>query len=102
MATEEGFEGWSTDLPNPIDYEDFIRVNRPIMIGRRLMKTALGLCYTSGTTGNPMGVEYEHRSQYLHTLTCAMTDSMALSGTDSVCGIVPMFHAMGWGIPWLR
>ena len=39
----------------------------------------LGLCYTSGTTGNPKGVEYEHRSQYLHTITISMTDSIALS-----------------------
>ena len=60
----------------------------------------LGLCYTSGTTGNPKGVEYEHRSQYLHTLTVCMTDAMGLSATDTVCGIVPMFHAMGWGVPW--
>jgi fatty-acyl-CoA synthase len=62
--------------------------------------SSLGLCYTSGTTGNPKGVEYEHRSQYLHTITISMTDSIALSATDTLCGIVPMFHAMGWGLPW--
>ena len=45
-------------------------------------------------------MEYEHRSQYLHTMAQCMTDSMGLSATDTVCGIVPMFHAMGWGIPW--
>jgi acyl-CoA synthetase (AMP-forming)/AMP-acid ligase II len=45
-------------------------------------------------------VEYEHRSQYLHTITISMTDSIALSARDSMCGIVPMFHAMGWGLPW--
>ncbi len=102
IATEEGFEGWSTQLPNPVDYEDFIK-DKPTHYEWPDIdeNSPLGLCYTSGTTGNPKGVEYEHRSQYLHTLACSMTDSMALSATDSVCGIVPMFHAMGWGIPWV-
>ena len=54
----------------------------------------------SGTTGNPKGVEYEHRSQYLHTITQCMTDAMGLAATDTLLGIVPMFHAMGWGLPW--
>ena len=102
IATEEGFEGWSTQLPNAVDYEDFIK-DKPTHYEWPDIdeNSPLGLCYTSGTTGNPKGVEYEHRSQYLHTLACSMTDSMALSATDSVCGIVPMFHAMGWGIPWV-
>ena len=102
IATEEGFEGWSTQLPNAVDYEDFIE-DKPTHYEWPDIdeNSPLGLCYTSGTTGNPKGVEYEHRSQYLHTLACSMTDSMALSATDSVCGIVPMFHAMGWGIPWV-
>ena len=102
IATEEGFEGWSTQLPNAVDYEDFIKGKPTHYEWPDIDENSpLGLCYTSGTTGNPKGVEYEHRSQYLHTLACSMTDSMALSATDSVCGIVPMFHAMGWGIPWV-
>ena len=102
IATEEGFEGWSTQLPNAVDYEDFIKDKSTHYEWPDIDENSpLGLCYTSGTTGNPKGVEYEHRSQYLHTLACSMTDSMALSATDSVCGIVPMFHAMGWGIPWV-
>ncbi len=101
VATEEGFEGWQTDLPNPIDYEEFIAA-QPTHYDWPIIdeNSALGLCYTSGTTGNPKGVEYEHRSQYLHTMAQCMTDSMALSATDTILGIVPMFHAMGWGIPW--
>ncbi|MFB3105791.1 MAG: AMP-binding protein, partial [Pseudomonadales bacterium] len=101
VATEEGFEGWTTDLPNPVDYEAFIAGQPTDYSWPQIDENSpLGLCYTSGTTGNPKGVEYEHRSQYLHTLTQCMTDSIGLSATDSICGIVPMFHAMGWGVPW--
>ena len=101
VAAEEGFAGWSTGLPGAIDYEAFIH-GRPTRYAWPQMDecSPLGLCYTSGTTGHPKGVEYEHRSQYLHTLTQCMTDSMALSAADTILGIVPMFHAMGWGIPW--
>ncbi len=101
VATEEGFEGWATELPDPVDYEAFIDGQPTEYEWPQIDENSpMGLCYTSGTTGNPKGVEYEHRSQYLHTLTQCMTDSMGLSGADTVCGIVPMFHAMGWGIPW--
>lgn len=101
VAVEEGFENWDTDLPDPIDYEAFIAGKPTDYEWPQIDETSpLGLCYTSGTTGNPKGVEYEHRSQYLHTLTISMTDSIGLSARDSVCGIVPMFHAMGWGLPW--
>jgi len=101
VATEPGFEGWTTAHPNAIDYEDFIAGKPEHFDWPEIPETsALGLCYTSGTTGNPKGVEYEHRSQYLHTLTQSLTDSMGLSGADTLCGIVPMFHAQGWGLPW--
>ena len=101
VAGEEGFEDWSTSLPDAVDYEDFI-ANKPIRFEWPEIdeNSALGLCYTSGTTGNPKGVEYEHRAQYLHTVAICMADVMALSATDAICGIVPMFHAMGWGFPW--
>ena len=101
VATEEGFEGWDTPLPNPVDYEDFI-AGKPTHYDWPQIdeNSPLGLCYTSGTTGNPKGVEYEHRSQYIHTLVQCLTDSMSLSATDSILEIVPMFHAMGWGLPW--
>ena len=101
VVTEPGNENWSTSLPNVIDYEEFIAGKPTSYVWPELDEYApLGLCYTSGTTGNPKGVEYEHRAQYLHTLTIGLTDSMNLSSTDSMCLIVPMFHAMGWGLPW--
>ena len=61
-------------------------------------KTACGLCYTSGTTGNPKGVLYSHRSNYLHALTTLQTDTMGLSVRDTVLAVVPMFHANAWGL----
>ena len=59
-----------------------------------------GLCYTSGTTGNPKGVLYEHRSTLLHTLVQLSPDIMELSKRSVVLPIVPMFHANAWGVPW--
>lgn len=101
VATEAGFEGWQTDLPNPVDYEAFIAGKSSEYAWPDIDENSpLALCYTSGTTGKPKGVEYEHRSQYIHTLVQSLTDSMGLSATDSLMGIVPMFHAMGWGLPW--
>jgi fatty-acyl-CoA synthase len=61
---------------------------------------AAAMCYTSGTTGNPKGVVYSHRSIYLHSMQVCMSDSMSLSGADKALVIVPMFHAMSWGIPY--
>ena len=59
-----------------------------------------GLCYTSGTTGNPKGVLYSHRSNYLHTLRALQADAMAFTARDVVLAAVPMFHANGWGLPF--
>ena len=61
-------------------------------------QTACGLCYTSGTTGNPKGVLYSHRSNFLHTLVTLQHDVMGLSVRDTVLAVVPMFHANAWGL----
>jgi fatty-acyl-CoA synthase len=60
--------------------------------------TAAGLCYTSGTTGNPKGVLYSHRSNFLHTLVTLSADVMGFASTDVILPVVPMFHANAWGI----
>ena len=59
-----------------------------------------GLCYTSGTTGNPKGVLYEHRSTMLHAMAEIAPDCFNLSARAVVLPIVPMFHANAWGVPW--
>ncbi len=58
------------------------------------------ICYTSGTTGNPKGVVYSHRSTVLHTLVACMTDTLGVSESDVVMPVVPMFHANAWGLPF--
>jgi fatty-acyl-CoA synthase len=63
-------------------------------------RQAAGLCYTSGTTGNPKGVLYSHRSNILHALGQCMADSIGASSGDRVMPVVPMFHANAWGIPY--
>ena len=63
-------------------------------------RSAAALCYTSGTTGNPKGVLFSHRSTVLHAYAGALPDSLALSARDSVLPVVPMFHVNGWGIPY--
>jgi fatty-acyl-CoA synthase len=59
---------------------------------------AASMCYTSGTTGNPKGVVYSHRSTYLHTMGAMMVDSLAVSESDVILPVVPMFHANAWGL----
>jgi acyl-CoA synthetase (AMP-forming)/AMP-acid ligase II len=63
-------------------------------------QTPLGLCYTSGTTGKPKGVEYTHRSTFLHALAVTSAAAMCIGPSDSALAQVPMFHASAWGMPF--
>ena len=63
-------------------------------------RAAAALCYTSGTTGNPKGVLYSHRSVALHSTAVCMADSVGLTSADRVVAIVPMFHVNAWGLPF--
>jgi fatty-acyl-CoA synthase len=63
-------------------------------------RQAAAMCYTSGTTGDPKGVVYSHRSIYLHALAVALPDGFDLSARDRVLAVVPQFHVLAWGIPY--
>ncbi len=63
-------------------------------------KSAAAMCYTSGTTGNPKGVVYSHRSSYLHAMMTNSVNGVGLGSTDKVLPVVPMFHANAWGMPY--
>jgi len=63
-------------------------------------RSASSLCYTSGTTGNPKGVLYSHRSTVLHAYGAALPDAMGCSAADAILPVVPMFHVNAWGLPY--
>ncbi len=88
-----------TSLKNAVCYEELLDAENGDMnwvsVGEN---DPCGLCYTSGTTGNPKGVLYSHRSNVLHTLVSNSADVMGLRSTDAVLPVVPMFHANAWGI----
>ncbi|MSO74042.1 MAG: fatty-acid--CoA ligase [Alphaproteobacteria bacterium] len=82
-------------------YEDFIAdaPAEPMPVALE-ENDAAGMCYTSGTTGRPKGVVYSHRAIVLHTLTASLADALAVSNSDTMLIVVPMFHVNSWGIPF--
>ncbi|MGB3072281.1 MAG: 3-(methylthio)propionyl-CoA ligase [Ottowia sp.] len=91
----------AVSLPNLLCYEDLLEAASPEYTWPRFDEnTASSLCYTSGTTGNPKGVLYSHRSTVLHSFTACTTDGLGLSARDSVLLVVPLFHVNAWGIPY--
>src|SRR5205085_2596026 len=63
-------------------------------------RDAAVICHTSGTTGQPKGVAYSHRSEFLHAMSCLQGSSLGLSESDAIVAVVPLFHANGWGLPY--
>jgi fatty-acyl-CoA synthase len=91
----------SVTLPGAICFETLIEEqSADCAWGGFDENTAAGLCYTSGTTGNPKGVLYSHRTNFLHTLVTLQSDVMGLSIQDTVLPVVPMFHANAWGLAY--
>jgi acyl-CoA synthetase (AMP-forming)/AMP-acid ligase II len=89
----------NTSLPNAVAYEDWIaEVDDDFSWKHFDENTAAALCYTSGTTGNPKGVLYSHRSNVLHALMANQPDVFGLRSEDSLLAIVPMFHANAWAL----
>jgi fatty-acyl-CoA synthase len=87
LRYEELLDEADSDPAHPFDYPEIDE------------RSAAALCYTSGTTGNPKGVLYSHRSICLHSTATLMKDALGLSSVDKVLAVVPMFHANAWGLP---
>lgn len=86
-------------LQPAVDYESFIADQPEHYEWPQFDENAAAaMCYTSGTTGNPKGVLYSHRSMFLHSMGTGLADCMALSERDTILPIVPMFHANAWGL----
>ncbi len=89
----------TTGLKNALCYEQFLATGDDDYHWPEFDEnTACGLCYTSGTTGNPKGVLYSHRSNVLHALTTNGADALGLKSQDSIMAVVPMFHANAWSL----
>ncbi|WP_430332905.1 long-chain fatty acid--CoA ligase [Rhodococcus sp. ACT016] len=82
------YEGLIADLPTEFDWPELDE------------RSAAAMCYTSGTTGDPKGVVYSHRSIYLHSMQVCMSDGPNLAQGDRALAVVPQFHAMSWGLPY--
>jgi acyl-CoA synthetase (AMP-forming)/AMP-acid ligase II len=90
-----------TGIPGLVSYEAWMGSQPDTYTWPQLDEnTACTLCYTSGTTGNPKGALYSHRSTLLHAYAAALPDVMCISARDSILPVVPMFHVNAWGIPY--
>ena len=106
-----GVKGWvamtdrahlpQINIPKLLCYEELLGAESDVYSWPEFDEnSASGLCYTSGTTGNPKGVLYSHRSTVLHAYAAALPDSLNLSACDVVLPVVPMFHVNAWGLPY--
>jgi fatty-acyl-CoA synthase len=90
-----------SSLPGLIAYDELSDAANPMTNWPAVRELAGStLCYTSGTTGNPKGVLYSHRSTALHSMQTCMSDSMSLSARDNIALVTPLFHVNAWGVPF--
>lgn len=96
LTDKNGMPDFQADV---LDYESFIADHSDEIEWERFDEnTACTLCYTSGTTGNPKGVLYSHRSTTLHAMAACFTDVIGGGSNDTILGVVPMFHVSAWGL----
>ena len=92
----------ASKLPGLLCYEDLLEAASPEFDWPSFDEnSASSLCYTSGTTGNPKGALYSHRSTLLHSYAAALPDSLSASARDVILPVVPMFHVNAWGLPYV-
>src|SRR5690606_20873421 len=90
VVLDDDAGGAAAELPGALDYETLLAGAEPHSGAPLDERAAAGLCYTSGTTGEPKGVLYTHRSTVLHALGCGMVDSLGIAQRDVVLPVVPM------------
>jgi len=93
--------GEAAGLKGALDYEELLATETESYAWPKLSeRMAAAMCYTSGTTGNPKGVVYSHRSQFIHTMGILQGDNLGLTENDAVLPVVPLFHANSWGLAY--
>ncbi len=101
LLTDRAHMPASTTIPNLLCYEELVNAEDGDYAWPAFDEnTASSICYTSGTTGNPKGAVYSHRSTLLHSFGLAMPDAMGVSARDVILPVVPMFHVNAWGVPY--
>lgn len=102
LMTDRAHMPVQTSIPNLLCYEELIaaETGHDYVWPQFDENTASSICYTSGTTGNPKGAVYSHRSTVLHAFGSALPDAMDCSAKDVILPVVPMFHVNAWGLPY--
>src|SRR3954452_4146515 len=102
VVMDDGADAALPDDPRVVEWDDAVAGAAEVDLADRVSdeRQAAAICYTTGTTGNPKGVLYSHRSAWLHSNVCTTTGVFSLSERDRVLPVVPMFHANAWGLPY--
>ncbi len=102
IVMDDGADADLPDDPRIKHLDDLLKGAEPADLTDRVTdeRQAAAICYTTGTTGNPKGVLYSHRSMWLHSNACTTTSAFGLAESDRLLPVVPMFHANAWGLPY--